>query len=126
MTPINRQGGFTLLEMIIAMGLFAVGIMGVCLMASGLIQSNASARNQADAAQLARSLLETFGHGDYSGIVNGLEEDLDASGVLGSGVFRREVAVEESVTPAFKEVTVTVSWEVKGVHRVELMTVFAP
>jgi prepilin-type N-terminal cleavage/methylation domain-containing protein len=125
MTSFNRQSGFTLLEMIIAMGLFAVGIMGFYRMTSGLMENNASARNRADATHLCRSKLETLGRGDYSEIVGGVEEKLDASGVSGRGVFKREVAVDENRAPAYKEVTVTVSWEAKGGHRVVLKTVFA-
>lgn len=126
MTSFNRQGGFTLLEMIIAMGLFATGILGLCLMSSGLMDNNTSARNRADATQLARSKLEALFQVQYSEIADGLEEDLDASGVSDGGVFQRKVAVVEKGSPARKEVTVTVSWQSKGGHRVVLKTVLAP
>jgi len=121
-----REDGFTLMEMVIAMGLFAVGLMGLSLMSSGLWSSNLSARRQAVAVQLAGNKLEMLGQCDYSEITGSLEENLDASGVPGSGVFERAVAVEEKAAPARKEVTVTMSWRLKGVHRVVVKTILAP
>lgn len=126
MTSFNRQDGFTLLEMVIAMGLFAVGILGLCRMSSGLMVNNASARNRTDATQLARNKLETLFQGEYAEISGSIEENLDASGVSGGGVFRREVAVAENESPACKVVTVAVSWQIQGEHRVVLKTVIAP
>jgi prepilin-type N-terminal cleavage/methylation domain-containing protein len=126
MTPLVRQDGFTLLEMVIAMGLFAIGMLGLCLMTSGLMDSNTSARNRADATRLAQSKLETLGRGEYSEIVDGLEMHLDGTGVSGDGLFQREVSVTEKSSPKCKEVAVMVSWEDKGGRWVELKTVFAP
>lgn len=126
MVRFSKQSGFTLMEMVVAMGIFAVGMLGACLMASGLINSNASARNRADATQLAQNKLETLGRGEYSVIVDDLEENIDAAGVSGSGIFQREVVVVEKASPRCKEVMVKVSWQAKGSHRVELKTVFAP
>lgn len=126
MAPFNRQDGFTLLEMVIAMGLFATGLLGLCLMASGFMGSNGAARNRADATQLARNKLEALSQDPYSEIVDSLEENIDSSGDSGTGVFQRKVAVEEKESPACKVVTVTVKWQSKGAHRVVLKTVFAP
>jgi len=126
MISLNRQGGFTLVEMVIAMGLFAIGILGLCLMSSGLMENNTSARNRAGATQLARNKLEALFQDKYDEIADSIEENLDGAGVSGGGVFRREVTVEENGAPVCKEVTVTVSWQVKGAHRVVLKTVVAP
>ena len=121
-----QEDGFTLMEMVIAMGLFAVGLMGLSLMSTGLSTSNLSARRQAVAVQLAGNKLEMLGQHDYSEITDSLEEKLDASGASGGGVFERKVTVEEKTEPPWKEVAVTVSWRLKGVHRVVVKTVLAP
>jgi prepilin-type N-terminal cleavage/methylation domain-containing protein len=126
MSSFYRQGGFTLMELVIAMGLFAVGMLGLCLITSGLMENNSSARNRADATLLGQNKLETLGRGEYSEITDSLEEHLDAPGGSGGGVFRREVVVAEKTSPACKEVAVTVSWQSNGAHRVVLKTVYAP
>ena len=126
MNALSGQNGFSLLEMVIAMGLFAIGLMGLALMTSGLMSNNATARNRADATRLSQNKLEALGSGAYSEIGYSLETDIDALGISGNGVFQREVAVAEKSGPVRKEVTVTVSWEGEGTHRVVLKAVFAP
>ena len=117
----SRQSGFTLMETVVAMGVFAVGLMGLAMMTSGLMSNNAVARQRTVATQLARNKMETLGRSDYSEISGALEEKLDASGFSGNGVFRREILVEEKAEPVCKEVTITVAWEEKGKHRVALI-----
>jgi Tfp pilus assembly protein PilV len=114
------------MEMVIAMGLFGVGLMGLSMMSSGLSTSNLSVRRQTMAIQLAENKLEMLAQGDYSEITDGLEEEIEASEATGNGVFKRTVVVEEITAPLRKEVTVTVSWRVKGRHRVVMKTAFAP
>jgi hypothetical protein len=111
------------MEMVVAMGLFAVGLMGLALMSNGLLASNLSARQRAVAIQLAENKLEMLGRSDYSGISGSLEEQLE---VPGGGVFERKIVVEEETAPFRKEVMVTVSWRLKGEHRVVVKTILAP
>lgn len=120
-----QQDGFTLLELVIAMGLFASGLLGLTLLTSGLMTHNMTARHHAAAIQLARNKIEMLRQNGYSGIVDGIESEMNASGDSGSGIFSREVEVEENDDPAFKQVTVTVSWRSKGEHRVTLCSIVA-
>lgn len=125
MIETSRQSGFTLLETVIAMGVFAVGLMGLAMMTSGLMENNMVARQRSVATRLAQNKIESLGRSEYSEIFDAVEVKLDASGLSGDGVYRREVVVEEKEEPACKEVTVTVSWEEKGEHWVVLKTIFA-
>ena len=120
-----QQDGFTLLELVIAMGLFACGLLGLALLTSDLMTCNMTARHHATAIQLARNKIEMLRQDAYSGIVDGMETNVDVSGNAGSGIFSREVAVEENDDPAFKQVSVTVSWWLEGEHRVTLCTIVA-
>lgn len=114
------------MEVVIALGLFAVGLMGIVLMSSGLLRDNQASRHRSAAVRLAGSKLETLGQRAYGDIADGVEEDVDTVGISGPGIFKREVTVEEKSGPARKEVTVTVSWRVNGEHRVVLGTIFSP
>jgi prepilin-type N-terminal cleavage/methylation domain-containing protein len=121
-----QEGGFTLVELVIAMGLFAVGMLGLSLMSAGLVCSNLSARQRAVAARLAENKMEMLENGDYSMAGGSVEKKLDAEGTPGNGIFDREVAVNEKTAPPCKEVAVTVSWQLKGEHRVVLKSILAP
>ena len=121
-----RDDAFSLVEVVIAMGLFAVGLMGLSLMSSGLMDSNQNARYHNTAVQLARNKLETLGQWDYGEVADSVEENIDAAGTSGSGIFKREVTVEEKSGPICKEVMVAVSWGASGKHRVVLKTFFSP
>lgn len=126
LTPRCLQRGFTLLEIVIAIGLFSIGLLGMCSMLSGFMNSNTTARHRTDATTLAHSQMETLVRNGYTEISDSIEENLNSSGVPGEGVFQREVAVVQKTDPVCKEVTVTVSWRFKGDHRVVLKTILAP
>ena len=125
MSASSKQDGFTLLELVIAMGLFASGLLSLVLLTSGLMTHNMTARHHAAAMQLARNKIEMLRQNAYSGIVDGMEPKVAASGDSGGGIFSREVKVEEIKDPAYKLVTVTVSWRSKGEHRVTLCSILA-
>jgi len=122
----SQQSGFTLMETVVAMGVFAVGLMGLAMMTSGLMSSNSIAHQRAVATRLAQNKMEMLGRDEYAEIAGSLEEKLDASDTSGGGVFCREVAVEERTDPVCKEVTVKVLWKAKGKRQVVLRTIFAP
>lgn len=120
-----QQDGFTIMELVIAMGLFAVGLLGMAMLTSGLITHNLTARHHSIAIQLARNRIEAFRQDSYSEIVDGTELKVNASGDSGEGIFSRVVEVEENDGPAYKQVTVTVSWQIKGTHSVTLCSIVA-
>lgn len=125
MVALFRQDGFTLMELVIAMGLFACGLLGMTVLTSGLMTRNMTARHHAAAIQLARNKIEMLRQNAYSEIVDGTESNLDASGFSGEGIFSREVTVVENDDPVFKQVMVAVSWRSKGEHRVMLHSIVA-
>ena len=120
-----EQDGFTLLELVIALGLFASGLLGLTILTSGLMAHNMTARHHAAAIQLAQNKFEMFRQKAYAEIVDGVEPEVNASGDSGGGIFSRVVTVEENDDPAYKLVTVTVSWCLKGEHQVALSSIMA-
>jgi len=125
MTVLREARGFTLLELVLALGLLGVGLMGTVHMTSGLLKHNWSARQRTVALYLARNKIESLCREPYEDISESIEEGLDAAGVSGKGIFRREVTVMENSTPAHKEIGVTVSFEGAGRGHVALSTLVA-
>ena len=120
-----EQDGFTLLELVIAMGLFATGLLGLMMLTSGLTTGNMTARHHDAAVQLAGNKIELLRQIAYSEVVESVEPKVAVSSDAGREIFTRRVMVEENSDPAFKLVTVTVSWRSKGEHRVTLSSIVA-
>jgi type II secretion system protein I len=110
-----NETGFTLIEVLMAMAIFAIGILAVGSMQIAAMNGGASARRSTDAATIAQDQIEKIIAGDYDAlaapadaVVNGryslnwtvAEEDLNADGNNDA-----------------KNVTVTVTWPDKGGDR---------
>ena len=54
----NSENGFTLMEVLIAVAIFSIGILGVAALQSGSIKGNTSARGATDIAVIASDCLE--------------------------------------------------------------------
>jgi prepilin-type N-terminal cleavage/methylation domain-containing protein len=52
------QGGFTLIEIVIALGVFAVGMLGLTAMQMHALRSGSSGRHSSQAAAIAQSQME--------------------------------------------------------------------
>ncbi|MBW2367805.1 MAG: prepilin-type N-terminal cleavage/methylation domain-containing protein [Deltaproteobacteria bacterium] len=120
---IENSDGFTLLELMIALGVFAIGILGVVAMSGGLVRHNHLAKQRTQAVALAHGKLEALRETAYADISDSLEVHLDVHGRADHGPFNRTVSVNTFNAPAYKEVRVTVSWH--GFHRVALQTIRA-
>ncbi|MCQ9206421.1 MAG: prepilin-type N-terminal cleavage/methylation domain-containing protein [Omnitrophica bacterium] len=104
----TTNDGFTLLEVMIAIVLFGVGIVAVVSLLSSGMAGALDAENTAIAVNLAQERMEEIRNLTYANIVN------EAKAVVtGFSVFQREVVVTEPETN-LKQVTVTVYWTHKG------------
>ena len=57
-TAMSNEKGFTLMEVLIAVAIFSIGILGVAALQSGSIRGNTSARGVTDIAVIATDRLE--------------------------------------------------------------------
>lgn len=100
--------GFTLLEVLIAVILFAAGFTAVVgLLSMGLV-SSLDTENTSIAVNLAQQRIEEIMNMTYDSIVAEIK-----AVVSGYPAFQRQVAVSEPLTD-LKMVTVTVYWTFKG------------
>ena len=67
----GNHDGFTIIEVVIAMAIFAIGILAVASLQVATINGNSSARKTTDAVTLAENRLETMMNVPYAGITGG-------------------------------------------------------
>jgi general secretion pathway protein I len=107
----NAQHGFTLVEMIVATLLLAIGVVGAMIALSSSVRANYAAERLQTAALLAqRKLTEIELQPDS--LTGG-----DQQGDFGSQYpeFHWRESVESTDYPDLYRVTVTVQWDLKGV-----------
>ena len=91
----QSQQGFTILEIMIAMAIFAIGILGVAQMQIQAINANAYSRLSTEAVTFAQGQVEQllvlpYGHADLAdtnqnGASNGTNQDLNNDGIDDNG-----------------------------------------
>ena len=115
---LTREEGFTLNEILVAIALIAIGVLGFSVNTIGVIQGNYISANLTIATNLAQEKMEevkaqtSFSNGTVSDTVTG------TSGIA----FTRSRVISDSSTN-LKDIEVTVSWtEYLITHQVVLKT----
>ncbi|MBN1932207.1 MAG: prepilin-type N-terminal cleavage/methylation domain-containing protein [Desulfobacterales bacterium] len=102
----NNEKGFTLIEVLLVMGVFAIGILAVASMEITAFQGNRSARLRTEAATRASEYLEGLVFQGYSAISNGSATEGDI-GLLWT-------VLNNTPINDTKTITVTASWNDRG------------
>ena len=125
-SPVRRQRGFTFNELMVAMNLIVVAVMGYSLSAVGLIRGQTANDNFTVAIHLAQDKIEQLKA--QTKLVNDNrcpsagDRGLSATGAAG-GIFDRCWKVADSALGAnLKQVDVTVSWRNYDNHEMTLTT----
>lgn len=118
------QRGLTLLEVLIALLMLTVGILGVGGLAVTTVQGNDAAGKLSAATVLAQDKLENARSAGYDG-APALAGTENYGTIAGATAFRRVVTIADA-TPGtwMRTVTVTVEWE-GGAHGVTLGSIIA-
>jgi type IV pilus assembly protein PilV len=120
-----KQNGFTLLEVLIALAIFSIGLLAINAMTTMVIKSNYKSKNLTSAVHLAQNKLDTLKAGMYASVIDSSEAGLDPQGVAGAGIFNRSVDVTTTTTPEYKTVKVRVSWSDPDLREVAMQTIIA-
>ena len=108
MNSLTNSKGFTLLEVLIAMCLLAIAMMGLATLQSRGIRGNNLGNRTTQAIALAQDKLEQLINASRSqAITAGAENNIDETGT-GSGIFRRSWTVQND-TPVNNAQTITVT-----------------
>ncbi len=115
----NTRGeeGFTLVEILIAITLFAVGILGATSMQIMAIQTNAKANRTTEAYAVASDQMEKLLKMDYDDIQSSLDENGDVSPVQVDEYTLTWTVANDSPINNTKTINVTVRWNYQGNHQ---------
>jgi type IV pilus assembly protein PilV len=127
MNLVKDRRGFSLVEVLIAIFLLSIGIMGMATLQARGIRSNDLANRTTQAGTLAQFKLEEFIHRTSAtggetfaaGTTQDPDNPIDAMGDAG-GIFTRSwTFTDDSPVPNAQTVEVTVTWnDIIGQHRV--------
>lgn len=122
--------GMTLVEIMVGMTVFAVGLLGLSRVLFSVMHSNVTSKNTVIATNLAHQRMEQISSSLRYSAINATNFPSEDYGDIGGGVeefaqFRRNVAISDSINvignSVIKEVTVRVEWRAQGgVRDVEL------
>ncbi len=105
MTKHTREDGFTLIEVLVATAIAAVGFLGLAATHVASIRATAMGRNVGIATNIAAEAIETMRRRPYDEIVSGSPASVTRDRL----VFMRQATVAAAGTTA-KRVTMGVSW----------------
>jgi len=131
---IKKKNGFTLIEVLVALTILIVGIMGTLMLEVTAIQGNSSSREIQSAMVLAEDFLEqskNFSYTDskltsgaHTNSELGTSNPIDVEGNGGGRYTRTWAVVDNSLLTNTKNITVTVGWTKNLVsHSVQLTAV---
>lgn len=123
--PAHRKGeaGMTLIEVLIALFVFAIGALAIAAMTFMSIQGNSLSNRMTQANLMAQDMMEVLLSSEGLDLValnaNHPEANIDSAGKLGGTYTRNWVVTGAGPTAASRWVNVEVSWtDAKGDHRV--------
>lgn len=103
--------GFSLLEVLVGMAVFMIGMLGVIVLFMSAVRMNAFSGNFSEANSLAVRKIEELRESDYDLVVSGTEAGLGKDGIF--TVNRLVTETDNSTLKDLKTIDITVSWTVK-------------
>ena len=139
---INNESGFTLLEVLVAIVILSIGLLGMASLTVGIINGNKFSNNATTATTLSQDKMEDIRRLGYSGppttetpVTEAYGSIADASGnLLPEYAAYKRVTVADIYTPGtawppdgMKVITVTTYWKDANQteHSVELKTILS-
>jgi prepilin-type N-terminal cleavage/methylation domain-containing protein len=105
------EHGFTLSEVLIAMVVLSVGLLGLSAMMIVATNSLAFSKRLTTATTLAQDKLEEIKYAPYTSVIPANHPVEDYKTIPGYAQFKREVAISAGPVPDTKTVIVTTSWQ---------------
>jgi len=122
---LNNQRGYTLIEVLIAVAIFSIGILAIASLQLSTARNTKIGNVVTQATMLARDQIEALKRvTEVTTLSNGSQTDIDAQGNPG-GIFDRSWSISNPLGGSnTRQITVTVSWNHNGENRsIELSTI---
>jgi type IV pilus assembly protein PilV len=119
-----NKNGFTLLEVLIAIVILSIGLLGMASLTVGIINGNKFSKEVTTATTLAQDQIEDIRRTSYASVASQTKAVLSTP----YNEYKREVTVTDgSPASGMKTVTIKVYWggASKEDHNVELKTILA-
>ncbi|MCD6399948.1 prepilin-type N-terminal cleavage/methylation domain-containing protein [candidate division WOR-3 bacterium] len=122
----DNNSGFTLMEVLVAMVILTVGLLGVAALIAGIINSNKLSNRISTATVLAQDKLEDVRRLGFSGTPTSDTTTTEAYNSITNYSLYKRVTFTDVANPAagMKMVTVTIFWD-SDKHSVVLNTILA-
>ena len=124
MTVMNspkESGGFTLLEILIALIIFSVGILALTSLTVTATKTGAYGGRMSEAVTFAQDKLEELKANSWDKIVSGADQETGPTGIS----YTRNWKVLEKETRNLKTVSITIEWKDPVAHSISLLTVIS-
>jgi prepilin-type N-terminal cleavage/methylation domain-containing protein len=108
MTPRRREGGFTVVEVLVAIVVLSITLMALGPIMAGITRGNRYGQHVTSASARVQEKIEELKGRPYEKVTAG------SVGLTSPGMSRTWKVVSEPVTGALKEVDVSVSWKEPG------------
>jgi prepilin-type N-terminal cleavage/methylation domain-containing protein len=122
----SAEKGFSLIEVIFAVGLFSFCLLATMRIAAEVSRSHQTARDYTSALALARNKIEEMKTTPYKELTDSENLQIDLDEVDGTGIFDRRVRVTDQLNPLCKVVQVSVSWGEAVPMKIVLGSIIAP
>ncbi|NVL90369.1 MAG: prepilin-type N-terminal cleavage/methylation domain-containing protein [Desulfobacterales bacterium] len=121
MCSLHNNKGFTLLEILIAMVILSIGLLGMAVLTGGIMRGNTFSNELTTATTLAQDRMEDIKRAGYSG-ASSLTENYNE--ISNFPLHKRVTNVVDGPASGMRTVTVTVYWD-SDAHSIVLKTILA-
>ena len=122
MSKMDKQSGFSLIEMMIAMFLLMVGFLAVITVLWSSAQSGSFSRDMTTAANLNQDIMERLTSLSYDSLTASTNFVAYTNANPMAAGYTRQTKVEENAAANQKTITVKISWNERGKTKTRLYT----
>jgi len=121
MNVLEKTVGFTLLEILIALIIFSIGILALTSLSVTATRTGSYGSRMTEAVTFAQDKLEELKANSWEKIVSGGDQKTGPTGIN----YIRNWKVLEKETRNLKTVSVTIDWKHRADHSISLFTVIS-